>query len=776
MTLQFQSTLAFLKTPPHGYQQPPVDVIEVLGDIQRNITSGVYKKQYSFEADVQLLISRMHDSHVTLSSGIMNAFSFVSPYGIVSASSDGKQLPEIYIAEDIRNGRLHGYKPTPINKINGRDAVEFLAEFATLNTDGYVEPHADWNSLMDSPALYISGDLSIFQSATFYPGDKLEVTFKNGTPHHAHWLSIYNELDNPGPLTTAGDFYNYFVLGLKPASYKEGSIWWPIDPAHNETSSGNAPSINLYEEICSSGHPSQLNWCQASSGTYPNDPVVSQPDLAITGGGVVSGYFLKDMSTGVLSVPTFMQFDPNTGFFQDTVEYFIGNATQQNISRIVIDLQTNSGGEVFLAYNTFKQFFYNIDPYAATRIRSHELTNVLGAAYSEWWKGLETDLDANGFAYSYAAAEEWIAVNRINAATGSNFSSWADYYGRVSDHGDLFSAAQRYNLSNEVFDIAAFEGWVPYGYGINKADTPSPQPWAPNDVVILTDGLCASACAVFVEMMTQAGVRTVAVGGRPEPGPMQAVGGSRGARVYHASELDEDFGFVSDTIKNSTAAAQLPSRSDTGMWITDATINIRDQVRANETTPLHFKYGAADCRIYYTLDNIFNTTRLWRDAAKATWDDRSLCVAGSTGFPSARNATSKQTPPSQTTYVPTLSLDPDSSIQVLSNITLGGIEAGDGLPFLGITSCNIGCSRGRQCLATVLRCNGAYRDTTACLPQCLSTDPNSCPETSRCDYNPGSIGSTINAYGDRAAYAFGTPLHVGFCRPTGPNQMLACPR
>ena len=53
-TLQFQSTLAFLKTPPQGYQQPPVDVIEVIADIQRNITSGAYKNQYSFEADIHL--------------------------------------------------------------------------------------------------------------------------------------------------------------------------------------------------------------------------------------------------------------------------------------------------------------------------------------------------------------------------------------------------------------------------------------------------------------------------------------------------------------------------------------------------------------------------------------------------------------------------------------------------------------------------------------------------------------------------------------------------
>jgi len=327
-----------------------------------------------------------------------------------------------------------------------------------------------------------------------------------------------------------------------------------------------------------------------------------------------------------------------------------------------------------------------------------------------------------------------------------------------------------------VFDIAAFEGWIPYGYGINKADYPPPQPWAPEDVVILTDGLCASACAVFVEMMAQAGVRTVAVGGRPEPGPMQAVGGSRGARVYHASQLDEDFAFVSDTINNSTAAARLPSRLDTGIWVTDATINIRDQVRANDTTPLQFKYEAADCRIYYTLDNVFNTTRLWNDVAKAAWDDRSLCVPGSTGFPSARNTTSTQTPPNQTTLVPTINLDPDTSIQVLSNVTSGGIEANTGIHYLEITSCSKGCSRGIQCLPTVLRCNNGYMDTKACLPQCSNTDPYACPGTSRCDYNPGSIGSRINAYGERGAYAFGQALYLGFCRPTEPSQMLACPR
>jgi hypothetical protein len=46
---------------------------------------------------------------------------------------------------------------------------------------------------------------------------------------------------------------------------------------------------------------------------------------------------------------------------------------------------------------------------------------------------------------------------------------------------------QRYNLSDEVFDSAAFGGWVPYGYGIAIDDNPDPAPWAPEDIVIVSD-------------------------------------------------------------------------------------------------------------------------------------------------------------------------------------------------------------------------------------------------------------------------------------------------
>jgi hypothetical protein len=99
---------------------------------------------------VQLLVNRMHDSHVILDAGILDAFTFFSPYGLVSAPTDGKQAPEVYLAEDLLASRMEGYKASPVTQINGKDVVQFLTEFAETNSEGYLEPHADWNSLRTS--------------------------------------------------------------------------------------------------------------------------------------------------------------------------------------------------------------------------------------------------------------------------------------------------------------------------------------------------------------------------------------------------------------------------------------------------------------------------------------------------------------------------------------------------------------------------------------------------------------------------------------------------
>ena len=241
----------------------------------------------------------------------------------------------------------------------------------------------------------------------------------------------------------------------------------------------------------------------------------------------------------------------------------------------------------------------------------------------------------------------WAILDYTDADTGSTFTSWPEFFGPHMDHSDLFSTVQRDNLSNILFDKIASGGfyetsYVPsgitiYGYGNRSASTP--QPWAAEDILILTDGMCESSCALFVEMMHhEAGVATVVVGGRPNTGPMQAVAGTRGARSYSVTDLDNDM-FQAISFNESIESA-LPSShlNYLEFWITSAGINLRDQIRKGENVPLQFTYEAASCRIYWTFDNFDDFSRLWQDAADALWSKTGMsCVPDSTIFASNKD-------------------------------------------------------------------------------------------------------------------------------------------
>ena len=96
-TLQFQSTLAYLKSPPSTYKQPSIDLLGGLDSIQRAVDNGAYKNEYDFEVAVQKLVYATHDAHVSLYAGALSVFSFGAPVSIVSVSTDGIAYPKVFI-------------------------------------------------------------------------------------------------------------------------------------------------------------------------------------------------------------------------------------------------------------------------------------------------------------------------------------------------------------------------------------------------------------------------------------------------------------------------------------------------------------------------------------------------------------------------------------------------------------------------------------------------------------------------------------------------------
>lgn len=247
-------------------------------------------------------------------------------------------------------GESIGWESSAIAKINGEDAIKYLSQFAALNSVGNLEPHADWNQLMSSPALDILSSFSVFEGQiTFYPGESIALTFENGTqldpkPWHAYYFS---QVDT-GPLATGGDFYNFFVLGLYPDSY---------DP----DSPSPCSQDDAIEEGTTSDPPlsTTTSWSSISD-AYPSNPDVSQPNLSA--GGVLTGYFLHEILTAVLSIPSFEAYDDDIVHFTDTITEFLKKSKAAGMKKILIDLQQNAGGDTFLAIDAFKQVFFFTPP------------------------------------------------------------------------------------------------------------------------------------------------------------------------------------------------------------------------------------------------------------------------------------------------------------------------------------------------------------------------------------------------------------------------------
>jgi len=308
--------------------------------------------------------------------------------------------------------------------------------------------------------------------------------------------------------------------------------------------------------------------------------------------------------------------------------------------------------------------------------------------------------------------------------------------------------------SVEDFD----EYFAVYGYDSNPANTS--QPYLAEDIIILSDSLCSSTCALFMEMMHhEAGVRTVVAGGLPHYGPMQTPSMTRGARSYGILDaLDGNIGYAQYLLQFYDDPRQnfLPNRTEAlDIYVEYADLNLRDQVRKGSDIPLQFVYEAANCRIFYTSSTFYNQSNLWQYAADAIWTNPSLCVANSTGYAST-NGTNTVGPPSE--VIPSVHAIKSNDPQV-GNIIINMFNApsvdGPGLDkginkvrsdyFIEGTPCNAdgGCD---------------FPDDFICL-----TDYPSCDTTT-------GKSTTVHACVGRCYVNPGFCQNGGYCQPLHPEE------
>ncbi|KAK3935493.1 hypothetical protein QBC46DRAFT_397395 [Diplogelasinospora grovesii] len=604
---QFHSTLELLKRPPRGYMSPSVDLMHGFDKIRKRVGAGHYTSQFDFDTDVKTLLARANDGHLQAALCSLQLIHFDRGLPLVSVSEDGRQLPYIYTYHDAELKANGVQTVSPVVEINGVDAVYYLeANIGILL--GFQDPDTRYNRLFPSPTANFSGAYSggaWTSHEGLWPGVAASVLkFANGTKTTVETTASWSQPNGPMVYASGEALFNAAclpnanntLLGTGMGTFRVPfQITTQVN--HNYTIPGSGPAA-----------------------PYP-DPVARDPHDRIR------GYYLTDprfSDVAVLQVPHFRVGKTGGVDFARTASEFLTRAAMvDGKTKLLLDLSGNDGGHVAPGFNLFRLLFPDRPIYSATRFRATELVDIMGrvfsAAYGADYRG-ELPLDPPLIA---------------NAAVGPDqkhiFQAWDGLYGPTEILGINMSALYAHfdlnTASSETDPIAGFGG-VPLN---------TTRLFKQEDIVIVTDGHCASTCALLAGLLKKEGVRSIAFGGRPRKGRMQAVGGVKGGQYWSFSTISSYIAKALELAGDILPPEQLarlrelapPPPSNFSLKLGpygESSVNFRDAYAdydGDTLTPRQFVYEPADCHLFFTAENIIWPGTTWVAAAEAMFGNGS---------------------------------------------------------------------------------------------------------------------------------------------------------
>ncbi|KAF9701200.1 hypothetical protein EKO04_000420 [Ascochyta lentis] len=602
--IEWQSTLTVLKNPPAEYVekvQPAVDIMGGLDQIASDIDAGKFNNEYDFGWALYTLIQSAHDGHFTyVPDSVGGIFQWGRNVPLVSVSEDGEQLPAVFAFEDVLGLQYKNisYTPSAVVKIDNTETTEFLQALSQLG------------SLQDRDALYNNVFYELAQVGLGESGSGTGMFTGGGRGRYVY----------PGATTTFS-FANgteRTIQNYARPRYDFRNVNTGEDLAKKWFSYGNAASAQA--ETVSTA---------ASAATAPGypDPVSLGPF------NLINGYYIDGAEytdVAVLSVPNFVGSSSAGVPFQKTSQEFLAKALADGKTKLILDLQANGGGTILQGYDLFKQLFPDYDPYGANRYRATEAADLIGQSYSKY--GSQAPRGANKSLST--AQSSYFDYHQDMTVDGEPFTSWAEKFGPHEVNGDKYTTLARWNLSDYYTSVSS-GGINVTGYG-PLANISGPPKFKPENIVIVTDGYCASTCTIFSEFLTkQAGVKTIAMGGRSNKDAIQAVGGVKGVNNYQFGYIQQAAQYairfnpaVNDSILRTNFESDMPFYRAAGG--VSPGVNVRDGLPQNDTTgiALQFVYEEADCRLYYTPEMTVDITALWKAAADVQWGQGGKCVAG----------------------------------------------------------------------------------------------------------------------------------------------------
>ncbi|KAF7428583.1 hypothetical protein PC9H_007809 [Pleurotus ostreatus] len=326
-------------------------------------------------------------------------------------------------------------------------------------------------------------------------------------------------------------------------------------------------------------------------------PTGLRPPLAAVNGssGVSQFYMMKDNSTGVLVLGSFSS--SSFSGLQKSLLRGLLELRGAGASRLIVDVTNNGGGYICIAHWLHRII---IGPKPTTEPQAGlDSTARAGPLARRIVKEIKNGADPREkLLYNPA---QWTNGTHHRFKKRANWMSKAEHH-VINGHEDSFS--QRLGQECQPFDVPP----------------PNEALFHSKDVVIVSNGRCASSCSLFsITMSKLEGVRTVVVGGKRDV-PQQYCGTVGGQST--------DFSTIDTEIKTAKLKNHPLAPPD---FLTNSVQGITWRLGFgidDPTQPEEWQDHAADFNLPLTKETVNNPVAIWKEVIHTAWPEPSFFVQG----------------------------------------------------------------------------------------------------------------------------------------------------
>eukprot|EP01119_Soliformovum_irregulare_P011568 TRINITY_DN2911_c0_g1_i1.p1 TRINITY_DN2911_c0_g1~~TRINITY_DN2911_c0_g1_i1.p1 ORF type:complete len:629 (-),score=162.68 TRINITY_DN2911_c0_g1_i1:176-2062(-) len=559
----------FLDIASHPPPDFPLERVNLYKEFQRINTSS-YQGDFDFHMDLTKTFLKLKDAHTKyVPPACYSNFIFYQPLPMVSFMSDREQI--IGTTEYINPVMLEHWSEKGIDLRQYAGAI--VLELQGITAMAYI---AEWSQ----KELGYSKD----------PGTRFELALRIPSPFNAFlkrgefgYFSARNLGASPFPSESD------LTYKLKLANGTIVTVTFPWEGL----SSRSIINTAQFNSICASSSTkspfldfsSSLNFQLENTTSTFNFQLENQlenqleivPILNDTDSGI--GFWQVDEKTMVLYIDTWEP--PSQRRFFDSVNRGILAGISRNLTRLILDMTLNGGGDICLGRQFLKYLFPNKINWGPTDVPVSDLAVNLTRSSMLYEQ------------FTFWTPQKW--ANQSNVQYTDD--SWL-----VPGHPKIRGGFHR-NFS-EIIHV------FPFGCG----DPPFqiPNSYFPGEILVLSRGFCGSTCALVADHLNlYEKVKTLTIGGFH--GRPQGYTSFPGLQVLDSGAMYDQMDSVGQNTFDQDCTECLSPRR----LLTSATYRMTAREiygpQDNEI-PLEYKFVPADFRLMKTRDTAERSQLLWKDA------------------------------------------------------------------------------------------------------------------------------------------------------------------